>query len=120
MTLKTLEDLEALEQRVMQIAGQETEQLVETVCSPTMVLAALRDEGLMKQQAAYKKNTANTYLLCERILRYIAARKVLGKRNLEGLEELTKDVEQAQQRATAGVQKAKSKLHLVGGNGTRN
>lgn len=115
MALKTLEDLEQLEQRVMQIAGQETELLVDHVATPAAIAEAARDPELMKRQASYKKNTANTYLLCERILRYIAARKVLGKRNLEGLDALRDDIEKAQQRATVGVQNARQKLHVIGG-----
>lgn len=119
MALKTLEDLEALEQRVMQIAGQETELLVSEVSTEEAVKAAARDLEIMKRQAAYKKNTANTYLLCERILRYIAARKVLGKRSLEGMDAMREEIEKAQERATRGVQQARNKLHVLGNNGTR-
>lgn len=115
MQLKTLEDLELLEQRVMQIAAQETQLLVEYVATEQAILEAAKDPELQKRQASYKKNTANSYLLCERMLRYIAARKILGKRNLDGLEALTKDIEAAQHKATGGVERARQKLHVIGG-----
>lgn len=115
MTLKTLEDLERLEQRVMQIAAQETELLVEFVATPEAIAEAAKDPEILRRQAAYKKNTSNTYMLCERMLRYIAACKVLGKRNLEGLEAMVAEIEKAQRKATVGVQNAKAKLHVIGG-----
>ena len=117
MGLKTLDDLEKLEERVMQIAGQETELLVQQVATPEAIAAAARDTEIMKRQAAYKKNTANSYLLCERILRYITARKLLGKNQLDKFPEDA--LREAQEKATRGVQSGLRKLHLVGGNGTR-
>ncbi len=119
MALKTLEDLETLEQRVMQIAGQETELLVSLVATPEAIAAAASDPEIMKRQASYKKNAANTYLLCERILRYIQMRKAMGRISLDGMDAIREQIEKAQERATRGVTAAKAKLMLVGGNGTR-
>jgi len=117
MTLKTIEDLERLEKRVMQVAGQETELLLDRVCTPGAVDAAVSDEAMIVRQKNYKKNVANTYLLCERILRYIVLNKTLGKRNLEGMDEINAEIERAQRKATEGVTGAKARLKLVGGQG---
>lgn len=117
MALKTLADLEELEGKVMQIAGQETEILVNEVAREDQVSEAVKNEATMERQRLWKKNVGQTYMLCERILRYVAARKLLGKNLLEKFPEA--ELRQAQEVATRGATAARAKMHLIGGNGTR-
>jgi hypothetical protein len=108
---KTLDELEELERQVMQVAAWEARLLVEKVSTEAKVRAAAEDDDAVQAQTNYKKNVSHTFLLCERMLRYISARKQVGKWHIEPFPEA--DLERLQRKAVAGISAAKQRLGLT-------
>lgn len=105
-------DIEALEKRLMDVAVRETEELLDSVATEERIIAATGDEEALNMLTKWKKNVAHSYLLAERMIRYITAKRT-ARTGGGGLSE--EDYEEAQRIATQGVRGARDRLKLVKG-----